>query len=292
MRKGKIIVASMMVLCVLIFVAAAAWFMLFQGEMTEPTEEEKQAAILHAAGLMKSETQDKKSVETLYHRYIIQRHVNLDSGELVAGSSADTARQKCEKLAPERDPAQVRQRCTVADVFFVKDKNNEIQQVIIPVTGKGAKSMMHAFLALGLDGRTVRNLYYYQQRETPFLGARVEDANWRKQWPGKRLLDNSGHPALKIVQDKPEHADEYTVDGISGATLTSTGVEKSINYWMGPQGYGQFLQRLASDRNNLNHLNIAVRNNAFYFCLPIMNNITVGRGIYSSVTAPALPLIP
>ncbi|MDF1245168.1 FMN-binding protein, partial [Escherichia coli] len=50
----------------------------------------------------------------------------------------------------------------------------------------------------------------------------------------------------------PEHADEYTVDGISGATLTSTGVEKSINYWMGPQGYGQFLQRLASDRNNLN----------------------------------------
>lgn len=130
------------------------------------------------------ETQDKKSVETLYHRYIIQRHVNLDSGELVAGSSADTARQKCEKLAPERDPAQVRQRCTVADVFFVKDKNNEIQQVIIPVTGKGAKSMMHAFLALGLDGRTVRNLYYYQQRETPFLGARVEDANWRKQWPG------------------------------------------------------------------------------------------------------------
>lgn len=90
----------------------------------------------------------------------------------MAGSSADTARQKCEKLAPERDPAQVRQRCTVADVFFVKDKNNEIQQVIIPVTGKGAKSMMHAFLALGLDGRTVRNLYYYQQRETPFLGAR------------------------------------------------------------------------------------------------------------------------
>ena len=146
MRKGKIIVASMMVLCVLIFVAAAAWFMLFQGEMTEPTEEEKQAAILHAAGLMKSETQDKKSVETLYHRYIIQRHVNLDSGELVAGSSADTARQKCEKLAPERDPAQVRQRCTVADVFFVKDKNNEIQQVIIPVTGKGAKSMMHVLL--------------------------------------------------------------------------------------------------------------------------------------------------
>lgn len=69
MRKGKIIVASMMVLCVLIFVAAAAWFMLFQGEMTEPTEEEKQAAILHAAGLMKSETRIKISRNALSSLY-------------------------------------------------------------------------------------------------------------------------------------------------------------------------------------------------------------------------------
>jgi Na+-transporting NADH:ubiquinone oxidoreductase subunit C len=107
--------------------------------------------------------------------------------------------------------------------------------------------MMYAFLALALDGSTVKNLYYYQQRETPMLGARVEDDSWRHQWSGKRLLDNSGKPALKIVQQPPEHADEYTIDGISGATITSTGVEKSINYWMGPQGYGHFLQRLASD---------------------------------------------
>ncbi|WP_400452595.1 hypothetical protein [Escherichia coli] len=176
MRKGKIIVASMMMLCVLIFVAAAAWFMLFQGEMTELTEEEKQAAILHAAGRTKSKSMDKKSVETRYHRYITQRHVNLDSGELVAGSSEETARQKYEKLALERDPAQVRQRSTVAAVIFVKDKNNEIQQVIIPVTGNGAKSMMHAFLALGLDNRTVKNLYYYQQQETPILQHNLEYA--------------------------------------------------------------------------------------------------------------------
>ena len=52
MRKGKVIVASMMVLCVLIFLIAIAWFMLFQGEMTEPTAEEKNTAVLQAAGLL------------------------------------------------------------------------------------------------------------------------------------------------------------------------------------------------------------------------------------------------
>lgn len=249
MRKGKIIVASMMVLCVLIFLIAIAWFMLFQGEMTEPTAEEKNAAVLQAAGLLKADSQDKKSRDNLYQRLIIVRTVNLDSGEWVTDK---TATQGCKKLTPEQDPAQIRQRCTLADVYLVKDKDNKIQQVIIPVAGKGAKSMMHAFLSLGLDGRTVNNLYYYQQRETPFLGARVKDENWRQQWPGRKVADDNGTPALKIVQEKSEKNDEYTVDGISGATLTSTGVEKSINYWIGEQGYGPFLQRLKQNPEMLN----------------------------------------
>ncbi|CAI9389405.1 MULTISPECIES: NADH:ubiquinone reductase (Na(+)-transporting) subunit C [Citrobacter] len=249
MRKGKIIVASMMVLCVLIFLIAVAWFMLFQGEMTEPTAEEKNAAVLQAAGLLKADSQDKKSRENLYQRSIIERSVNLDSGEWVTDK---TAAQGCKKLAPDHDPAQIRQRCTLADVYLVKDKYNKIQQVIIPVSGKGAKSMMHAFLSLGLDGRTVNNLYYYQQRETPFLGARVKDENWRQQWPGKKVADDNGTPVLKIVQEKSGKNDEYTVDGISGATLTSKGVEKSINYWISEQGYGPFLQRLKQDPEMLN----------------------------------------
>ncbi|POT57804.1 NADH:ubiquinone reductase (Na(+)-transporting) subunit C [Citrobacter amalonaticus] len=249
MRKGKIIVVSMMVFCVLVFFIAIAWFVLYQGEMTEPSGEDKHAAIVHAAGLLKTELKDKQSIEKMYQRSIIARKVNLDSGEFVTDNRVG---EGCKTLSPEHDPAQIRQRCPLADIYFAKDKNDKIQSIIIPVSGKGAKSMMHAFLALGLDGRTVKNLYYYQQRETPFLGARVEDENWRKQWPGKILLDNNGKPSLKIVQGKSADPDENTIDGISGATLTSIGVEKSINYWMGEQGYGHFLQRLAHDPNILN----------------------------------------
>lgn len=244
MRKTAIIIASMMVLCVLIFLTAIAWFMLFQGEVTAPTEEEKKVAILQAAGLFKTDSQGKKSIESLYQRAIVMRTLNLDSGEWVTDK---TAAQRCTKLTPEQDPAQIRQRCTLAEVYLVKDKYDKIQQVIIPVSGKGAKSMMHAFLSLGLDGRTVNNLYYYQQRETPFLGARVKDESWRQQWPGKKVADDNGSPALKIVQKKSVKHNEYTVDGISGATLTSTGVERSINYWISEQGYGPFLQRLKQD---------------------------------------------
>ena len=244
MRKGKVIVISMMFFCILIFIAAIVWFMMYQGELAEPTGEEKHAAILHASGLLKSDEHDKKTIKNLYQRYILARKVNLDSGEWVAD---DVQTQGCKKLAPEHDPAKIHQRCTIADVYLVKDKSNKIQQIILPVFGKGAKSMMYAFLALDPDGRTVKNLYYYQQRETPFLGARVEDESWRKQWPGKKVVDNNWMPALRITQEKPQNIDEYTVDGISGATLTSNGVERSINYWTGEQGYGRFLQRITRD---------------------------------------------
>ncbi|EIQ79147.1 ubiquinone oxidoreductase, Na(+)-translocating, C subunit [Shigella flexneri 1235-66] len=63
MRKGKVIVISMMFFCILIFIAAIVWFMMYQGELTEPTSEEKHAAILHASGLLKSDAQDKKQLK-------------------------------------------------------------------------------------------------------------------------------------------------------------------------------------------------------------------------------------
>lgn len=34
MRKGKVIVISMMFFCILIFIAAIVWFMMYQGELT------------------------------------------------------------------------------------------------------------------------------------------------------------------------------------------------------------------------------------------------------------------
>ena len=36
----------------------------------------------------------------------------------------------------------------------------------------------------------------------------------------------------------------YQVDGLSGATLTSNGVTKLMQYWLGEQGFGPFLERM------------------------------------------------
>lgn len=250
MSKGKIIVASMMLFCVLCFAAVAAWFLLIKSNNAQPTSQQQVAAILQAAGLT-SGKEDEGALNALFEQRVVVRRVNLDSGALLPVASGQEAQQSCVNLAPDQDPAQVHQRCSIADVYLVKNNHHEIQQIILPIAGKGAKSMMHAFIALETDGRTVKNLYYYEQNETPLLGARVEDPQWLSQWPGKKLLNDEAQPALKVVQERAGAHDDYTVDGITGATMTSSGVEKSINFWMGDRGYGHFLQRITIDKKLL-----------------------------------------
>ena len=250
MSKGKIIIVLIMLFCVLCFAAVAFYFL---GNNTQPSNQQQITAILQVAGLASPGKSDPQTMKTLFDRRIIVRQVNLDSGVLLPASSGQSVQKSCVNLTADQDPAQIRQRCNIADVYLVQNNEHQIQQIIIPVSGKGAKSMLHAFIALETDGRTVKNLLFYQQNETPMLGARVEDPDWLRQWPGKKVLNDDAQPALKVVQQRSGDADEYTVDGISGATMTSNGVEKGINFWLGNRGYGHFLQRLAEDKQILSN---------------------------------------
>ncbi|MCU3615509.1 NADH:ubiquinone reductase (Na(+)-transporting) subunit C, partial [Enterobacter hormaechei subsp. oharae] len=119
-----------------------------------------------------------------------------------------------------------------------------IQEIVLPIYGNGLWSMMYAFVALDTDGRTVKGITYYDQGETPGLGGEVENPNWRAQFVGKKVLDDNGQPALKVVKGGARPGDEFAVDGLSGATLTSNGVQHSFDFWMGELGFGPFLKNV------------------------------------------------
>ena len=40
--------------------------------------------------------------------------------------------------------------------------------------------------------------------------------------------------------------DPYHVDGLSGATLTARGVTELVQFWLGDDGFGPYLDRLAA----------------------------------------------
>lgn len=152
-------------------------------------------------------------------------------------------------LPPEQDIAGLRRRPRHAAVHEVRDASG-LRLLILPVYGSGYISTLYGYLALDPDTRTVRGLDFYEQEETPGLGSEIESPAWRALWPGKQVRDASGKVRLGVATgpvdpDDPEAA--HLVDGISGATETGDGVTALLRFWLGPQGFGPYLARLAAD---------------------------------------------
>ncbi len=150
------------------------------------------------------------------------------------------------EIPAAEDIAVIRRRARFSPVYVVFD-DDVIQQVILPVHGAGLWSTMYGFLALEPDGRTIRGLQFYEHAETAGLGDQVDRPEWRAQWAGKRLFNDDGSPAVRVVKGQAQPGSDYQIDGLSGATLTARGVTNLVHYWVGPTGFGPYLDRLARE---------------------------------------------
>ena len=74
---------------------------------------------------------------------------------------------------------------------------------------------------------------------------------WRELFVGKKLFDQDGQPALRVIKGHAPAGSEHEIDGLSGATLTGNGVQHTFDFWMGPKGFGPFLAKVrAGEINN------------------------------------------
>jgi len=210
---------------------------------------DKQSKIVEVAGIT-----EKGKVPELYAKYIEPRLVNLDTGDFIQDTkelNAATFDQRKAakdpkesiKLTAEQDFAKIIRRSNIGVVYLVKG-GDKVSKVIIPIHGNGLWSMMYAFVAVQTDGNTVDNIIYYEQGETPGLGGEVENPAWRAQWEGKKLYDENHKPAIKVVKGGAPEGSEHGVDALSGATLTSNGVQHQFDFWLGDMGFGPFLAKV------------------------------------------------
>jgi Na+-transporting NADH:ubiquinone oxidoreductase subunit C len=148
-------------------------------------------------------------------------------------------------IAKEDDLANLERREKYSFVWLVH-QDGELDQVVLPIYGRGLWSMMYAFVALDGDLQTVRGLTFYEQGETAGLGAEVSNPNWLALFEGKQVFDDAGAVRLEVVKgtvDPGAPGAEHQVDGISGATITQDGVTNLIRYWLGAGGFGPYLDR-------------------------------------------------
>jgi Na+-transporting NADH:ubiquinone oxidoreductase subunit C len=183
------------------------------------------------------------------------RVVELDSG--LYSRTLDAATYDARKAAtdptlstlipPQIDLAGIKYRPDHAVVFMMRNRDGTIRILILPVYGVGYQSTLYGFLALAADTNTVLALRFYEQNDTPGIGARIQDPAWEALWPEKRVFDEAGELRTGVARGSVTGGSpdaDYMVDGISGATRTSLGVHGLLRFWLGDFGFGPYLARV------------------------------------------------
>ncbi len=248
-RKVLFVAVALCLVCSLVVSVAAVALKPLQ---TANAQFDLRRNLLLAAGLVDAGA-TRDTVESAFGR-VEARLVDLRSGEfsedeppLAYDARAAVNDAGASDPIPDRDDiARIRRRSHYAVVYLVKD-GERIEQLVLPVHGYGLWSTLYGFVALEPDLRTVAGLKFYEHGETAGLGAEVDNPNWLARWRGKVALDDTGQPIIEVVKGAVTESGDAArsqVDGLSGATLTSNGVQALLRYWLGEQGFGPFLQRL------------------------------------------------
>lgn len=102
---------------------------------------------------------------------------------------------------------------------------------VVSLRGKGLWGSIWGYAVLSEDNTTVKGVSFSHKSETPGLGAKITEENFTQSFVGKRLYDKDGNfVSVKVVPKGKggNIAEENRVDAISGATITSKGVDKML----------------------------------------------------------------
>ncbi len=208
--------------------------------------------ILMVSGLY----QEGMNVEQTFTQQITPKVVDLKTGlfsDSVDPASYDqraAAKDPAASIAlsEEQDIVSIGRRENYSVVYFVVE-NGQIKTIVLPVKGYGLWSTLYGFIALNADANTVDSIIFYQHAETPGLGGEVDNPKWRALWANKEVYGADANVALRVIKGHVDSASpnaKHQVDGLAGATLTSKGVDNMVQFWLGENGYKNFLNHLKS----------------------------------------------
>jgi Na+-transporting NADH:ubiquinone oxidoreductase subunit C len=238
---GTLLVALVLCLVCAIVVSTAAVGLRDKQQINK--ELDRKTNILAAAGLL----QEDVSVEEQFAK-VTTKVVDMATGKYTDAVDAATYDQRkaskdsamSNDLTSDQDIAKISRQAKYATVYLIEGDSG-LEQIILPVKGYALWSTLYGFIALQADLNTVAGLGFYEHAETPGLGGEIDNPSWKALWVGKEVYQN-GKPAIAVV--KGAASNNYEVDGLSGATLTSKGVDNLIKFWMGNNGFAPFLANL------------------------------------------------
>lgn len=104
---------------------------------------------------------------------------------------------------------------------------------VIPIYGAGLWGPVWGYIAFQPDCHTIAGAFFDHESETPGLGAKIKDEAWfREKFIGK-TVEWGDSPAFVLAKNAEETGATNAIDAISGATMTSNGLNAALNVWFG-----------------------------------------------------------
>ncbi len=101
------------------------------------------------------------------------------------------------------------------------DDAGNVTAYAIPIKGPGLWGTIEGYLGVGVDLKKLTGIVFTKQSETPGLGARIDEEEYKSQYRGMPV---SAGQVLKL-----KSSTDGEVDAITGATFTSRSVVSMIN---------------------------------------------------------------
>lgn len=242
------------IVCLVCAIPIATAAVLLRPKQAENQRVDRLSKVLGVAGLIQADEKlGRTEILDRYAANITPRVVNMKTGESVDSIDANTYDQreasrdvKQSEVAPENEARVL--RVPHFGLVYEQRESGVLKAIIIPIQGYGLWSTMYGYIALKGDAETISGITFYEHGETPGLGGEIENPRWQARWVGRTALDDGGAVKVHVVKGDvgtPE-ADPFRVSGISGATITSRGVSNTLQFWLGPDGFGPYLERIRS----------------------------------------------
>jgi len=104
---------------------------------------------------------------------------------------------------------------------------------IVPMVGKGLWGPIWGYVAMEKDMKTIFGAKFDHKTETPGLGAEIKTDFFQKNWAGQELdVADNAKMMFEVTKGAGSSMGKHQVDGITGGTITSKGVQEMVNRTM------------------------------------------------------------
>jgi Na+-transporting NADH:ubiquinone oxidoreductase subunit C len=202
--------AATMVILVAAIVSVVA--MTLKPLQTRNMVTEKKQDILAAVNIESTaENAEKIYAETVVNSYVLDINGEKKKGEaFITDLKKEMAKDPAERSLP---------------VFECQSEDGI--KYVFPMRGSGLWGPIWGYVSLDSDLNTIYGATFDHEGETPGLGAEITTADFRDQFVGKKIFQDSAL-AFTVAKKGEVAPEEHSVDGISGGTITSKGVQRML----------------------------------------------------------------